>query len=95
MSEATIEDSTLARRPVPRPLATLVERFDRSVIDIPGGRARIRLFVEALGAWDCVVDRSGGKLEPAAEGAEPDALLLADAATWQRIAHDVRGGMDD
>ena len=93
MSEATIEDTALARRPAPRPLATLVDRFDRSVIDIPGGRARIRLFVEAFGAWDFVLDRIDSRLEPAAEQVEPDAMLLADAATWQRIADDVRGGM--
>jgi pimeloyl-ACP methyl ester carboxylesterase len=93
MSESTTEDTALARRPAPRPLATLVDRFDRSVIGIPGGRARIRLFVEALGAWDFVVDRIDSGLEAAAEQVEPDAMLLADAATWQRIADDVRGGM--
>ena len=94
MTEATTEDARVARRAAPAPLASLSERFDRSVMDIPGGRARIRLFVEALGSWDFVVDRIDSRLEPAAVGVEPDALLLADAGTWQRIAHDIRGGMD-
>src|SRR5690242_11239516 len=90
---AASQPDSAAARPAPRPLAALVDRFDRSVIDIPGGRTRIRLFVEALGSWDFVVDRIDSKLEPAAEHVEADALLLADAATWQRVAHDVRGGM--
>src|SRR5919204_224031 len=94
LTEATTEDARVARRAAPAPLASLSERFDRSVMDIPGGRARIRLFVEALGSWDFVVDRIDSRLEPAAAGVEPDALLLADAGTWQRIAHDIRGGMD-
>jgi pimeloyl-ACP methyl ester carboxylesterase len=94
LTEATTEDARVARRAAPAPLAGLSERFDRSVMDIPGGRARIRLFVEALGSWDFVVDRIDSRLEPAAAGVEPDALLLADAGTWQRIAHDIRGGMD-
>src|SRR4051794_12861509 len=94
MSEAIIEDATLARRAAPAPLAALAERFDRTVIDVPGERARIRLSVEALGSWDFLIDGTDWGLEPAVEDVEPDALLLADAGTWQRIADDVRGGMD-
>jgi pimeloyl-ACP methyl ester carboxylesterase len=94
LSETITEDATLARRAAPAPLAALAERFDRSVIDVPGERARIRLSVEALGSWDFLVDGTDSGLEPAVEDVEADALLLADAGTWQRIADDVRGGMD-
>jgi pimeloyl-ACP methyl ester carboxylesterase len=93
LSETTTEDRALSRA-APPPLAALAGRYDPSVIDVRGGRARIRLSVEALGSWDFLVDGADGELEPAAEEVEPDALLLADAGTWQRIAHDVRGGMD-
>ena len=38
--------------------------------------------------------RAASSLVPSAEGTEPDALLSASEATWERIAGDVRGGMD-
>jgi pimeloyl-ACP methyl ester carboxylesterase len=78
-------------RAAPAPLRTLVERFDPDVIDVPGGRARIQLVVADQGAWDVVL--SGGRLRLRAGEAEPDAELTADAATWGRIAKDVRGGL--
>lgn len=76
----------------PASLEALIGRFDSEVIDIPSGSARIRLVVEGTGAWDAVIEEDRIALEPASE-AEPDALLGADAATWRRIARDVRGGM--
>jgi pimeloyl-ACP methyl ester carboxylesterase len=85
---------TVARSAPPRFLAVLAGRFDRSAIDVPRDRARIRLAVEMIGSWDFLVDGSGSKLVPAPGELEPDALLTADAGTWQRIADDVRGGMD-
>ena len=92
VSESGSESAAL--QAAPPPLATLVRRFDPPAIDIPGGRARIRLAVEMLGSWDFVVDGSRSKLVPAAEGIEPDALLTADPGSWQRMAEDIRGGMD-
>jgi len=83
-----------ALQAAPPPLATLVRRFDSTAIDVPGGRARIRLAVEMLGSWDFLIDASRTKLVPAAAGVEPDALLTADSGAWQRIADDIRGGMD-
>jgi pimeloyl-ACP methyl ester carboxylesterase len=77
----------------PRAIEALVERFDPEVIDVPGGRARIRLEEEGDKAWDAVVEGDRLALEPAG-GREPDALLSADAASWKRVARDVRGGMD-
>jgi pimeloyl-ACP methyl ester carboxylesterase len=73
-------------------ISTLVERFDPEVIDVPGGRARIRLASSDGEAWDAVIYRDRIRLEPATEE-EPSALLEADAATWQAVASDLRGGM--
>jgi pimeloyl-ACP methyl ester carboxylesterase len=77
----------------PEALAALVERFDPDVIDVPGGKARIRLEVTGRRAWDAVISRRQVRIRPPA-GPEPDAELSADAPTWERIAGDVRGGMD-
>lgn len=77
----------------PRALTALVERFDPDVIDLPSGRARIRLVVDGEGEWDAVIELDAIALRRAAEE-QPDALLSADRATWERIARDVRGGMD-
>jgi pimeloyl-ACP methyl ester carboxylesterase len=76
----------------PEGIAVLAERFDPEVIDIPGGRARIRLGVEGGDAWDALVDSRSLRLRPASAG-EPDALLTADKEAWLRVARDVRGGM--
>ena len=82
-----------ASRP-PSGIVALADRFDPDVIDIPGGRARIRLEVAEEAAWDAVIDHSGVVLEPAAREVEPNALLQADASTWREVATDVRAGMD-
>jgi pimeloyl-ACP methyl ester carboxylesterase len=81
----------MAPSPPPASLLTLVERFDPSVFDAPGDRARIRLALRGGGAWDAVFEDGALRLEPAE--AEPDALLSADAGSWRRIAENVRGGM--
>jgi pimeloyl-ACP methyl ester carboxylesterase len=78
----------------PDGLAVLVERFDPEVIDLPEGRARIRLAVGGEEAWDARLRGRQIRLEPAREDAEPDSLLSADAGTWRRIGQDIRGGMD-
>jgi pimeloyl-ACP methyl ester carboxylesterase len=63
------------------------------VIDVPGERARIRLDVRGRRAWDVLISKDDIRLVPAPPGALPDALLAADAETWELIAHDLRGGM--
>jgi pimeloyl-ACP methyl ester carboxylesterase len=78
-------------KPAPAALQALVKRYDPDAIDVPGGRARIRLAVEGDGAWDA--ELSGDRLRLRAAGPEPDAELTADVATWKRIADDLRGGM--
>jgi pimeloyl-ACP methyl ester carboxylesterase len=91
---ATTSTSHRYRETTPTALAELVERFDPSVIDVRGGRARIRLAVEGDGEWDALID--GGELEiaPASADTRADAVLRADTSTWTSIASDVRGGMD-
>jgi pimeloyl-ACP methyl ester carboxylesterase len=74
------------RQAPPAGIAALARRFDPDVIDVPGGRARIRLQVAGGAEWDAVVADGRLKLGPARSSEEPDASLRADAATWRRIA---------
>jgi pimeloyl-ACP methyl ester carboxylesterase len=87
-----------AARPTPDSpaagIGALAERYDPDVVDLPGGRARVRLLSEGGRTWDAVLTRRRLTLEPPKDGAEPDATLAADPATWRRIAADLRGGMD-
>jgi pimeloyl-ACP methyl ester carboxylesterase len=73
-------------------LERLVERYDPTVLDAPRRGARVRLAVGQEDSWDVRLDPRGARLVEAA--GVPDALLRADAATWRRIAADLRGGMD-
>jgi pimeloyl-ACP methyl ester carboxylesterase len=75
-------------------LVAIADRFDPEPIDLPRGRARVRL--EVLGGSPCDAVIAGRRLwlgNPNGS-AEPDTVLSADAATWKRIAADLRGGMD-
>lgn len=76
----------------PLPLRTLAERFDPDAIDLPEGRARIRLLVSDGVDRDALVSDEGIELVETGEGG-PDAILSADRETWRRIADDLRGGM--
>jgi pimeloyl-ACP methyl ester carboxylesterase len=84
---------TSAAQSPPSGIAALAARFDPGPIDVPSGRARIRLELTGGDAWDAVVERERLRLEAADPGHEPDALLRADAATWRGIASDLRAGM--
>jgi pimeloyl-ACP methyl ester carboxylesterase len=85
--------ATAARHESADAITALAERYDADVMDIPRGRARVRLEVIGGTACDAVIAGRRLRLRKAAEDAEPDAVLSADAATWARIAADVRGGM--
>ena len=74
-------------------IEALADRFDADVIDLPRGRARVRLVVTRGKACDAVIAGRRLRLRGADESTEPDAVLTADAATWARIAADLRGGM--
>jgi pimeloyl-ACP methyl ester carboxylesterase len=77
----------------PAALTLLVERFDPEVIEVPSGEARIRLVIEGVAEWDAAIE--GDAISLVAPGDEqPDAILTADEATWERVTEDVRGGMD-
>ena len=76
----------------PNFIDTLAGRFDPSVFDARRPRTRIRLVVAGDGAWDAVV--TNGAVSIAAPDGAADAVLTADAGTWQKIAADLRGGMD-
>ena len=75
-------------------IVALADRFDPDVIDVPRGRARVRLEVAGGRAADALIGGRRLRLREVNESAEPDAVLSADAATWKRIAEDLRGGMD-
>ena len=77
----------------PDAIGALLERFERDAFDMPAGRARVRLSVPGDGAWDLEVDRRRHRIRDAKRGNEPDAELSADRATWERVANDLRGGM--
>ena len=82
-----------APRSAPAGLVTLVERFDHAAFDLPGGRAVIRAAITGGEEWDVIVERGRVRLSEPGRG-QPDALLSADAATWEAIASDVARGMD-
>src|SRR5215204_2714709 len=75
-------------------IASLAGRFDADAMHIPGGRARVRLAVTDGAACDAVIASRRLRVLDAHDGIDPDCVLSADAATWRRIAADVKGGMD-
>jgi pimeloyl-ACP methyl ester carboxylesterase len=75
-------------------IGALVDRFDADVIDVPRGRARVRLEVTGGRACDAVIAGRRVRLHSADHDAQPDAVLSADPVTWGRIAADLRGGME-
>ena len=77
----------------PAGIATLLARWDPDVIDLPDGRALIRLEVAGGRPWDARVRNLELDLVAADEDQEPDAVIAADAATWRRIAEDPRGAL--
>src|ERR687891_1721929 len=77
----------------PAGIEALAARYDPDVIDVPGGRALVRLRVRGGDDWDARINGRRVRLVPAVEANEPDAVIAADPMTWLRVAGDVRGGM--
>jgi len=77
---------------VASPVERLVARYDPSVFHIGRPRARIRISGPGLDAQDIVIAGETTNVRPA-ESHRPDAELVADADTWERLATDVRDGM--
>src|SRR5215211_5560 len=83
------------RKPTPPgTFRELLDRFDPHVIDVRERSARIRLAVSDGDSWDVIVRGQHAWLELPRDVFEPDARLSADSATWERVAHDLRGGME-
>lgn len=76
---------------VPKPMRTLVARYDPAVFDPKRRQTRIRLAMPGKGAWDVVLTNDAATI--AATHGRADALLTADEETWRQIATDLRGGM--
>jgi pimeloyl-ACP methyl ester carboxylesterase len=77
----------------PAGIASLVQRYDPDVIDVPGGRALVRLCVRGGDEWDARISGRRLRVIPARPNGAPDATISADPATWRRVTQDVRGGM--
>jgi pimeloyl-ACP methyl ester carboxylesterase len=77
----------------PAGIASLARRYDPDVIDVPGGRAVVRLCVRGGNEWDARISGRRLRVTPARQNGEPDATIAADPATWRRVTQDVRGGM--
>jgi pimeloyl-ACP methyl ester carboxylesterase len=77
----------------PTALSTLVTRFDPRVFDVGRPAARVRLEVIGEGEWDVVLQDGAARLRET-NGGRPDAVLCADHEAWDRLAGDLRGGMD-
>jgi pimeloyl-ACP methyl ester carboxylesterase len=77
----------------PTSLQTLVQRFDFEAFDLPHDRAVVRLAITGESSWDAVVERGSVRLEQDGRG-DPDALISADAPSWEEVAADVASGMD-
>jgi pimeloyl-ACP methyl ester carboxylesterase len=88
---ATAAGTRTSKAP-PKALTALAERFDMEAFDLPGAKAVIRLADPDGGGWDVLVDRTGARLTGPANG-QADAVLTADAQTWERLGRDVASGM--
>jgi pimeloyl-ACP methyl ester carboxylesterase len=77
----------------PGGIASLARRYDPDVIDVPGGRALVRLRVSGGEEWDARISGRRLRVVPARNNGEPDATIAADPATWRKMTQDVRGGM--
>ena len=78
---------------MPSGIEALAQRYDPDVIDVPGGRALIRLHVRGGSDWDARITGRRLRVVEARDTNEPDAVIAADPNTWLRVASDVRGGM--
>jgi pimeloyl-ACP methyl ester carboxylesterase len=77
----------------PETLVALTERFDPDAFELSRRGARLRLVGAGPVPFDVLLDGRGARLVAADESERADAVLQADAPTWQSIAEDVRGGM--
>lgn len=77
----------------PVALRALIDRYDPRAFELGRRRARVRLAGAGPHQFDAVLDGHTATLVAVHRGDQADAVLRADPATWDAIAHDVRGGM--
>ena len=77
----------------PAGIEALAARYDPDAIDVPDGRALVRLRVRGGDDWDARIDGGRLRLGRSRDAEEPDATIAADPMTWMRVASDVRAGM--
>jgi pimeloyl-ACP methyl ester carboxylesterase len=77
----------------PAGIEALAGRYDPDVIDVPGGRALVRLQVRGGEDWDARIEGDRMRLVPARDTTEPDATIAASPKTWMEMAGDLRAGM--
>jgi pimeloyl-ACP methyl ester carboxylesterase len=65
----------------------LLERLIPEDLELPGGEARLRLSVKGGDEVDVLLDERGGRV--AAVDGKPDALLRADASTWDLVVKEL------
>jgi pimeloyl-ACP methyl ester carboxylesterase len=70
----------------------LLERLTPRDLDLRDGKARLRLAVTGGDEVDVLLDGHGGALDEP-DGKRPDALLRADAETWERVVRDLPSGL--
>jgi pimeloyl-ACP methyl ester carboxylesterase len=70
----------------------LLDRLNATDLDLREGDARLRVAVADGDAVDVLLEPGGARLEDA-NGDRPDAVLSADAATWQKVVRDLPSGM--
>jgi pimeloyl-ACP methyl ester carboxylesterase len=69
----------------------LLERLAPDELDLPAGKARVRLAVRGGDEVDVLLDPKGGAL--AETNGRFDALLSADVSTWEQVVRDLPSGL--
>lgn len=70
----------------------LVKRFDASVFDLGRRQARLRMRGEDGETCDVIIENGGARVVPPSND-RADAVLSADAQTWEAVAENLSDGM--
>ena len=75
------------------PFRRLTARYDADAIDVPGGKARIRLVVPDGPVKEVELTSGGARVLHGGPRKGADAVLTADSRSWERIARDLPAGL--